>query len=58
MIKWKLSDRRGAYIARVVEGGPAAVGGVQPGDVLVEFDGHPIFTPEQLRWRASLAAIG
>ena len=58
MIKWKLSDRRGAYIARVVTGGPAALGGVQPGDVLVEFDGHPIFTPEQLRWRASLAAIG
>jgi len=53
-----LSDRKGAFIAKVVRGGPADQGGIQPGDVLVEFDGHAIGTPEQLRWRASLAPIG
>lgn len=58
VVKGKLVDRRGAFIARVVRGGPAQLGGVQPGDILVEFDGHAIATPEQLRWRASLAPIG
>lgn len=32
----------GALVAQVVEGSPAAAGGLQPGDVIIEFDGHRI----------------
>lgn len=53
-----LPDRRGALIRAVQPDGPAAAAGVRAGDVVVEFDGKPIATPEDLRWRASLAHIG
>src|SRR5690606_15581725 len=32
----------GALVAQVVDGSPAAAGGLQPGDVIIEFDGHQI----------------
>jgi len=54
----KLSDRRGAYIARVLKRGPAGRAGLQAGDVVVDFDGHNIDTPSELRWQASLAIVG
>jgi len=53
-----LPDRRGALIRAVQPDGPAAAAGIRAGDVVVEFDGKPIATPEDLRWRASLAHIG
>ena len=56
--RFALQDRRGAMIVRVVRGGPADQAGVKPGDVMLEFDGHAIQSPEQLRWYASLSAIG
>jgi serine protease Do len=37
-----LDDDIGALISSVNEDGPAAKGGIQPGDVVVEFDGKPI----------------
>ena len=37
-----LDDDIGALISSVNEDGPAAKGGIQPGDVIVEFDGKPI----------------
>ncbi|MEC8109699.1 MAG: DegQ family serine endoprotease [Pseudomonadota bacterium] len=37
-----LDDDSGALISSVNEDGPAAKGGIQPGDVIVEFDGKPI----------------
>ena len=37
-----LDDDIGALISSVNEDGPAANGGIQPGDVIVEFDGEPI----------------
>lgn len=57
-VELALPDRRGALIRAVQPDGPAAAAGLQPGDVVVEFDGKPIATPEDLRWRASLAHIG
>jgi S1-C subfamily serine protease len=38
--------------------GPAALAGLRPGDVVVELAGTPVQSPEDLRWRASLSAIG
>jgi serine protease Do len=37
-----LDKPRGALIASVRDGGPAQVAGVQPGDVVLTFDGHEI----------------
>lgn len=53
-----LPDRKGALIRAVQPGSPAGSAGLEPGDVVVEFSGLPIATPEDLRWRASLSAIG
>jgi len=39
----------GVLVADVVEGGPAARGGVQRGDVVVEFDGSPVETVGSFR---------
>jgi serine protease Do len=37
-----LDKPRGALIASVREGGPAQVAGIQPGDVVLTFDGKPV----------------
>jgi serine protease Do len=37
-----LKDRRGAFVAAVTPGGPAASAGVQAGDVIVDFNGRPV----------------
>src|SRR6185295_12829960 len=39
---------RGALVAGVVEKGPAALAGILPGDVIVEFDGKPITAMHEL----------
>jgi serine protease Do len=43
-----LARAAGAMVADVNAGGPAARGGVQPGDVILEFDGTPIETVRDL----------
>ncbi len=53
-----LPDRQGALILRVQPGGPAMAAGLKPGDVVIEFAGKPVETPEDLRWRASLSTVG
>jgi serine protease Do len=37
-----LKDRRGAFVAAVTPGGPAAAAGVEAGDVIVDFNGRPV----------------
>src|SRR5690606_13033525 len=37
-----VTDGRGALIAAVTPGGPASRAGLQPGDVVVEFNGRPV----------------
>jgi serine protease Do len=37
-----LANDEGALVGQVTAGSPAAKAGVQPGDVIVQYDGHPI----------------
>jgi serine protease Do len=43
-----LEQARGALVADVVANGPAAEAGVKVGDVIVEFDGHPVSESNEL----------
>jgi len=50
-------DRKGAWVTRVLAGGPAERAGLAPDDVIVAFDGKPISDPNELRWLASIAGV-
>ncbi len=43
-----LDQARGALVADVVASGPAAAAGLKVGDVIVEFDGHPVNESNEL----------
>lgn len=43
-----MDETMGALIAGIIEGGPVADGSIQPGDVVVEFDGKPVETMREL----------
>src|SRR3989442_1564158 len=43
-----LKDRKGALVAQVPAGGPAAKVGIEPGDVITEYNGRPIATQDEL----------
>lgn len=49
---------RGAIVADVYPGGPAARAGLQPGDVLLTLAGHPVIDAADLRTREAEAAPG
>jgi serine protease Do len=42
LAEFGLQQRRGALVSVVNSGGPAAKAGVQPGDVIIEFNGKPV----------------
>ena len=44
----KLRDERGAEVTSVKEDSPAAKAGIQDGDVILEFNGHPVEGKDQL----------
>ncbi len=48
----------GAVIEYVKPGGPADQTGLQPGDIVVAFEGQPIERSSQLQWLASTAGVG
>jgi serine protease Do len=43
-----LKERRGALVSVVNSGGPAAKAGMEPGDVIIEFNGKPVQRRDQL----------
>lgn len=43
-----LRDRKGALVAQVTRNGPAANAGIEPGDVIVEFNGRQVSKNEDL----------
>ena len=49
----KLDSPRGALVAEVVGGSPAASAGLKPGDVIVAFQGEPIQNPHDLTRRVA-----
>jgi serine protease Do len=53
----QLKSTAGALIREVVAGGPAAVAGVLPGDVVTRFDGQPIIESGELPLLAGDAGI-
>jgi len=54
-VAWKLPSTRGALIAQVEPGSPAEAAGLEPGDVVVSWDGAPVSTDEDLKIRAQLS---
>lgn len=48
LTEFGLTERRGALIAVVNAGGPAAKAGLEPGDVVVEFSGKPVRDRDEL----------
>jgi serine protease Do len=43
-----LKERKGALVAQVPAGGAAARAGIEPGDVIVEFNGRPVVNSDDL----------
>jgi serine protease Do len=54
----KVAGDNGAVIDTVEQGGPADKAGMQPGDILLQFDGQPIDRGTRLQWLASIAGVG
>ena len=48
LAEFGLNERRGALVSVVTSGGPAAKAGIEPGDVIVEFNGKPVQRRDQL----------
>ncbi|MFQ5900435.1 MAG: DegQ family serine endoprotease [Thermodesulfobacteriota bacterium] len=53
-----LKNRTGALISSVREGDPAADAGIEPGDIIVEFDGKEIKDHRDLPWIVSSTSPG
>jgi len=56
--KFGVSASHGALIADVQPDMPAAAAGMQAGDVVVEFDGKPVVSPQDLQMAVDQAPIG
>jgi serine protease Do len=48
LAEFGLRERRGALVQSVNPGGPASKGGLEPGDVIIEFNGKPVGRRDQL----------
>ncbi|MFN3593264.1 MAG: S1C family serine protease [Thiobacillaceae bacterium] len=48
----------GVLVAKVQIDGPAASAGIRPGDVILEFNGKPVFSGDRLRWLVHKAEAG
>jgi serine protease Do len=48
LAEFGMKERRGALVGSVNAGGPAAKAGIEPGDVIIEFNGKPVQKRDQL----------
>jgi serine protease Do len=48
LAEFGLKERRGALVGTVTRGGPAAKAGLEPGDVILEFNGKPVKSRDEL----------
>jgi serine protease Do len=48
LARLKLSEEKGALVKEVRDESPAAKAGIEPGDVIVEFQGQPVWSAAQL----------
>jgi serine protease Do len=55
---WGLGGRKGAVVADLTPGGPAAKAGLQPGDVVVAVNGHPVGTSSEMTREVAKAHAG
>jgi serine protease Do len=53
-----LPSDEGALVTQTVPGGPAALAGLKPGDVITRFGDEPVSSPDDLKWIASAATVG
>ena len=53
-----IEARHGVVVREVEDGGPGAAAGLEPGDVILEVDGHDVRDRSEFDERASAAAIG
>jgi serine protease Do len=54
----KLPDARGALVAEVIEGSPAAKAGIHPGDVIVEWNGRTLNDAKDLPFLVAGTKVG
>jgi serine protease Do len=55
--EFQLEDNNGALVSKVMPGGPADKAGIERGDVIVDFDGHPIADWNELPRQVALTPI-
>jgi serine protease Do len=48
LAEFGLRERRGALIGTVARGGPASKAGIEPGDIILEFNGKPVKNRDEL----------
>ncbi|MGH9387204.1 MAG: Do family serine endopeptidase [Vicinamibacterales bacterium] len=48
LAEFGLKERRGALIGTVTRGGPASKAGIEPGDIILEFNGRPVKNRDEL----------
>jgi serine protease Do len=48
LAEFGLKDRRGALVGTVSKGKPAAKAGIEPGDIILEFNGRPVKNRDEL----------
>ncbi|HEV3138438.1 MAG TPA: trypsin-like peptidase domain-containing protein [Pirellulales bacterium] len=56
--KLGVKDLTGGLVERVLTGGPADKAGIEPGDVIVEWDGHPITDATELTLLIAKTKVG
>jgi serine protease Do len=56
--KLRLKDLAGALVERVLTGGPADKAGIEPGDVIIEWDGRPVTDATELTLLIAKTKVG